>query len=268
MSETQTALVTGAGRGLGAHLAATLAREGWHTVICGRSREALEARVAAAARDGLKLHAIVVDVTDEDTVDALVRDIEASAPPIGLCVNNAGGNYSHKLVGTRTDADGELSLRPHPTADWDRTLQVCLTGTFLVGRRVAQSMLEHRTEGVIVNISSAVSRGAYAQSAYSAAKAAVESLTRTWAIELGEFGIRVVAVSPGVIDGDALRRRMAANPRHAAYMSSLKAQMPLQRWCTEADVAAAVMCAVQNRAMTGTIVEVDGGGFPSRVFTH
>lgn len=108
-----------------------------------------------------------------------------------------------------------------------------LTGTFLVGRHAAQAMLTAGTPGAIVNISSTVRHGAYGQSAYCAAKSGVEALTRTWATELGEYGIRVSAVAPGVIDGEALRRRSAANERHAAYMSDLRRHVPLRRWCDE-----------------------------------
>lgn len=267
MPEQRTAVVTGASRGLGAALARHLAASGWHTVTCARSGDELRARAAAAAEDGLELHPVEADVTDERAVDDLFDGLEATAPPVGLCVNNAGSNYSHQLVSRRfRPDDGGTDLSPHPVEDWRRVIELCLTGTFLVGRRAATSMLAAGTAGVIVNISSTVSRGAYAQSAYTAAKAGVESLTRTWAIELGDADIRVVAVSPGVIDGEALRRRSADSSRHAAYMTAMRNQVPLRRWCTEDDIAQAVIAAATNRAMTGTVLEVDGGGLPARVF--
>ncbi|MDQ1104106.1 3-oxoacyl-[acyl-carrier protein] reductase [Nocardioides zeae] len=267
MSETRTALVTGASRGLGAALALRLAAAGWHTVTCARDPQALAARAADGAAQGLRLHPVPADVTDEEAVTRLFDRIAQEAPPLGLCVNNAGGNYAHTLVGRRSPAPGAggVDLRPHPLDAWRRTIDLCLTGTFLVGRGAAGAMLRAGTDGVIVNISSTVSRGAYAQSAYTAAKAGVEALTRTWAVELGDAGIRVLAVSPGVIDGDALRSRTAASPRHAAYMAAMLEQVPLRRWCTEDDVADAVLLAATNRAMTGTILEVDGGGIPARV---
>ncbi len=262
----RTALVTGGSRGLGAAIARHLAREGWHTVICGRSEEDLDARVREAAEEGVELHRVRADVTDPASVDALFEELAESAPPLELCVNNAGGNYSHRLVGVREGDDpGDRELKPHPVDTWERTVRLCLTGVFLVGRRAAEAMLRAGTPGVIVNISSAVSAGSYGQSAYSAAKAGVESLTRTWAVELGEYGIRAVAVSPGVIDGAALRRRSAASPRHAAYMEALRGHVPLRRWCSEQDIATTVAFAARNTAITGTVLEVDGGGLPSRV---
>ena len=261
-----TSLVTGGGRGLGLALARHLAAKGHHTVIAGRDPDRLAEAVGAARADGLELHAITCDVTDGADVDRLFAELAAQHPPLGLCVNNAGGNSSHLLVGVRQDTSGARILRPYPVPQWEATIRLCLTGVFLVGRRAAAAMIAAGAGGVIVNISSATSAGAYGQSAYAAAKAGVESLTRTWAVELGEYGIRVVAVAPGVIDGDALRRRCEASPRHDTYMSRLRRQTPLGRWCAEQDVVTAVALAVDNPSMTGTVVEVHAGGIPRRVY--
>ncbi|WP_234376983.1 SDR family NAD(P)-dependent oxidoreductase [Streptomyces sp. TP-A0356] len=260
-----TALVTGGSRGLGAAVARRLAAAGRHTVICARSRDHLDACVKSAAADGLTLHAVRADVTDEASVDALFARLSAEAPPLELCVNNAGRNYSHRLVSVRPGENGTPRLSPHPVQDFEWTVRLCLTGVFLVGRAAAEAMLAAGTRGAIVNISSTVRHGAYGQSAYCAAKAGVESLTRTWATELGEYGIRVAAVAPGVLDGEALRRRTSASPRHAAYMDDLRRHVPLRRWCDERDVAEAVAFVADNPSVTGTVLEVDAGGLPARV---
>ncbi|MFI9629044.1 SDR family NAD(P)-dependent oxidoreductase [Streptomyces sp. NPDC052042] len=259
------ALVTGGSRGLGAAIARHLASLGWHTVICGRDEQNLEAAVRAAADEGLVLHPVQADVTDEPSVAALFERLAAEAPPLGLCVNNAGSNFSRRLVSVREQPGGPPQLSPHPLEDFQRVVTSLLTGTFLVGRHAAQAMLTAGTPGAIVNISSTVRRGSYGQSAYCAAKSGVEALTRTWAIELGEYGIRVSAVAPGVVDGDALRRRSAASERHAAYMADLQRHVPLRRWCDEQDVAEAVAFAADNPSVTGTVLEIDAGGLPARV---
>ncbi|MGW5974423.1 SDR family NAD(P)-dependent oxidoreductase [Streptomyces sp. NPDC055186] len=259
------ALVTGGSRGLGAAIARRLAASGRHTVICGRTEESLDACVKAAADDGLVLHPVRADVTDEESVAALFRRLREDAPPLELCVNNAGNNFSRRLVSVREQPDGPPLFSPHSLADFERVVTSLLTGTFLVGRHAAQAMLAAGTEGAIVNISSTVRHGAYGQSAYCAAKSGVEALTRTWATELGEYGIRVSAVAPGVIDGDALRRRSAASERHAAYMADLRRHVPLRRWSDEQDVAEAVAFLADNPSVTGTVLEVDGGGLPARV---
>ncbi|WP_432057870.1 SDR family NAD(P)-dependent oxidoreductase [Streptomyces sp. bgisy022] len=260
-----TALVTGGSRGLGAAIARRLAAAGRHTVICGRDPESLDAAVKAAADDGLALHAVRADVTDERSVAELFERLAEDAPPLGLCVNNAGSNFSRRLVSVRERPGGPPLLSPHPLEDFERVVTSLLTGTFLVGRHAAQTMLAAGTPGAIVNISSTVRRGAYGQSAYCAAKSGVEALTRTWATELGEYGIRVSAVAPGVVDGEALRRRSAASERHAAYMADLRRHVPLRRWCDEEDVAEAVAFAADNPSVTGTVLEVDAGGLPARV---
>ncbi|MFF2650231.1 SDR family NAD(P)-dependent oxidoreductase [Streptomyces sp. NPDC058045] len=260
-----TALVTGGSRGLGAAIARQLASTGWHTVICGRDRERLTAAVRRGADAGVILHPAQADVTDEKSVAALFEWLAGNAPPLGLCVNNAGSNFSRRLVSVREQPDGPPLLSAHPLEDFERVVTALLTGTFLVGRHAAQTMLATGTPGAIVNISSTVRHGAYGQSAYCAAKSGVEALTRTWATELGEYGIRVSAVAPGVIDGEALRRRSAASERHAAYMADLQRHVPLRRWCDEQDVAEAVAFAASNPSVTGTVLEVDGGGLPARV---
>ncbi|MGI5440559.1 SDR family NAD(P)-dependent oxidoreductase [Streptomyces shenzhenensis] len=260
-----TALVTGGSRGLGAAIARRLASVGWHTVICGRDPESLDAGVKTAADDGLVLHAARADVTDERSVGALFARLAEDSPPLGLCVNNAGNNFSRRLVSVKEQPGGPPLLSPHPLEDFERVVTSLLTGTFLVGRHAAQAMLAAGTPGAIVNISSTVRHGAYGQSAYCAAKSGVEALTRTWAAELGEHGIRVSAVAPGVIDGEALRRRSAASERHAAYMAELQRHVPLRRWCDEQDVAEAVAFAADNPSVTGAVLEVDAGGLPARV---
>ena len=257
------ALVTGGSRGLGLAIARHLAGTGWDVVIAARDQKALDAAADEAAADGLKLHPAPADVTSEASVAGLFEDL-AGRGPLRLCVNNAGRNFNHQLV--RVAGADRSELRSHPADAWERVIGLCLTGVFLVGRHAAAAMLAAGTPGVIVNISSTVRSGSYGQSAYAAAKAGVESLTRTWAVELGEYGIRVVAVAAGVLDGATLRERSAANPRHAAYMERLRRQVPLQRWCAENDIATTVAFAADNPSLTGTVLEVDGGGLPKRVY--
>jgi len=243
--------VTGGSRGIGLAVARRLAGEGWQTTIAARTAADLD----RAAAGPVELHAVQVDVTSEESVRALFRD-----GPFELCVSNAGANRTHQLVKA-----GEDGLRPHPLSSWEDTIRLCLTGVFLVGREAATAMLRTGVAGTIVNMSSAVRHGAFGQSAYSAAKAGVDALTRTWAVELGEHGIRVVGIAPGVVDGSALRRRTRESPRHADYMDRLREEVPLRRWCAEEDIADAVAFAARNPSLTGTVLEVDGGGLPRRV---
>ncbi len=181
-------------------------------MICGRDPDSLDAAVKAAADDGIALHAVRADVTDEESVAGLFDHLAVKAPPLGLCVNNAGNNFSRRLVSVRERPDGPPLLSPHPLEDFERVVTSLLTGTFLVGRHAAQAMLAAGTPGAIVNISSTVRRGAYGQSAYCAAKSGVEALTRTWATELGEYGIRSARWPPE----SSTARRCAAVRRRAS----------------------------------------------------
>ena len=125
---------------------------------------------------------------------------------------------------------------------------------FYVTRSVAEKMVQKRTRGVIVNISSVSAGGNAGQSAYSAAKAGVNALTATWAQELGLLGIRVVGVAPGFTDTDST---------HAAVTSDVLRntiqKVPLRRLGRPQEIAQCVLSVLQNDFITGTTLEIDGG---------
>lgn len=256
------AVVTGASRGIGLAVAGRLAEAGWRTAAVARDPARLDAAVADAAARGLRLEPCPADVTSEQSVARLftrLRDLG----PVQVCVNCAGVNLSMPLIGAEPGAAPGGEPVGHPLAEWERIIRLCLTGVFLVGRQAAAAMVAGAVPGVIVNISSAARRGARGQSAYTAAKSGVDALTRTWSLELARHGIRVVGVAPGVVDGAALREKTAADPRHAARMERLRTRVPLRRWAREDEVADAVCFAVANDYVTGTVLEVHGGGIPA-----
>ncbi|MBV9380043.1 MAG: SDR family oxidoreductase [Streptosporangiaceae bacterium] len=256
------AVITGGSRGLGLAVARRLAASGWSPTICGRDAGALERARLAAAGDGLALNTVAADVTCEESVRRMFSRLDADGP-VHLCVSNAGANKPQLLV--RRGPEG--AVRRHPLSDWEETIRLCLTGVFLTGREAAAAMVARDVPGVIINISSAVRRGAYGQSAYTSAKAGVDALTRTWALELARYGIRVLGVAPGVIDGAALRAPRDDGGRHAAYMNSLREHIPLRRWAGDEEIAAAVCFAADHPYITGTVLEVDGGGVPEHIRT-
>lgn len=256
------ALVTGGSRGVGLAIALRLAADGWHTTVAGRDEETLKQAADTALERGLLLHTARADVTDETSVRQLFAEVTADGP-LRLCVNNAGANSAQLLVKPSKEPGGEA--RRYPLEKWEDTLRLCLTGVFLSGREAAAAMVEAEVPGVIVNVSSASRHGAYGQSGYTAAKSGVDALTRTWSLELARYGIRVVGVAPGVIDSEALRRHSANDPRHAAYMERLQGRVPLRRWASVEEVADAVSFAAGNGYLTGTTLEVDGGGLPDQV---
>ncbi|MDA3648111.1 SDR family oxidoreductase [Saccharopolyspora indica] len=262
MPEVRQALVVGGTRGIGAAIALALAESGWPTAVAARGQRQRDEFAARASARGLRVRTYHVDVTCADSVDLLFEQVCADGE-LGVCVSAAGRNLSRPLLRAPREAGGTWSA--HDVDEWRHTIDLCLTGTFLVGRRAALAMARAGTGGVIIPIASSTWRGSWGQSAYAAAKAAVVSMTRSWALELAEHGIRVVAIAPGVVDGTALRDKAAAHPNHARFMERLRQRIPLGRFADPAEIADSALYAVRNDYLTGTVLEVAGGGFPPKI---
>jgi 3-oxoacyl-[acyl-carrier protein] reductase len=186
----QVAVVTGAGRGIGRAIALTLAELGAHTVLCGRSREALEQTAAAMQNSGqssVKSSVIECDVTDLHSVEALAEHVERTFHRIDILVNNAG-------IG---GAGGPLhQLSPD---DWERVLNTNLRGVYYCIRSLAPLMIKART-GHIINISSLAGKNALPNgAAYAASKWGLNGLTYSVAEELRAHNIRVSVICPGSV---------------------------------------------------------------------
>lgn len=260
--EGQQALVVGGTQGIGAAIALALAEAGWSTIVAARGQRQRDRFAVHAAERGLPIRTLYADVTSAESVDQLFEWV-CDQGELGVCVSAAGLNLSRPLLRPPRGADDVWSA--HDVDEWRDTIDLCLNGTFLVGRHAALAMARTRTEGVIIPITSCTWRGSWGQSAYAAAKAAVVSMTHSWALELGDYGIRVVAIAPGVVEGEALRDKMKQRPAHARFMERLRQQIPLGRFADPTEVAESALHAVRNPYLTGTVLEVAGGGFPGRV---
>ena len=180
----KTALITGGGRGIGRATALALARCGARLTVVARTREEIERTAEEIRRMGGAAQAVTCDVSSVGEVERLFRD----AGPVDIVVNNAGIVQPIEPVASAS-----------PDA-WLHNLAVNLNGVFLVSRYALPGMLE-RGWGRIVNVSSGAARGTVAGwSAYSAAKAGVEAFTSVTAREVGDRGVRVNAVRPGIVD--------------------------------------------------------------------
>ncbi len=183
-------LITGGSRGLGAALGHALAARGAKVALVAREAEPLEATVASIRAKGGTAHAIPADVGDKDAIHRISGAAAALVGPIDVLVQNAStlGPSPLRLL---LDTDCE---------DLERTLAVNVVGPFRLAKAVAGSMLLRKT-GVLVSISSDAAVEAYPQwGAYGASKAALDHLSRTFAAELAEAGVRSIAVDPGEMD--------------------------------------------------------------------
>ena len=240
------ALVTGAGRGIGAAIAQQLAADGFIVTLLGRQQAALD---AVAARIGGDARVVLCDVTDSTAVAACI----GALPEVHVLVNNAGQAESAPVWRT-TDAL------------WQRMLDVNLSGTFYCTRAVLEGMRATKW-GRIVNIaSSAGQRGYPYVGAYAAAKHGVIGLTRSLALETAAMGITVNAVCPGFTDTDMLTTTVAnivakTGRTEQEARLQLATLNPQRRFITPTDVAGTVawLCSPHADAITGQAISVSGG---------
>jgi 3-oxoacyl-[acyl-carrier protein] reductase len=243
------ALVTGAASGLGYRFALELAGAGAAVAAVDVDGEGLRALGREAAGLPGRVETLVGDVSDEAAVKGFVREAGERLGGINVLVNNAAVLMDGLLV-----AEEDGWIRRLPTAQWRKTLDVNLTGQFLVAREVAAAMLERReAEGVIVNLSSLARTGNAGQSVYGASKAGLDSATRTWALELAPHGIRVASIAPGVIQTPILDN-ISEDARAA-----LLAGIPLGRFGEPREVWLALRFILECGFFTGRVIEVDGG---------
>jgi 3-oxoacyl-[acyl-carrier protein] reductase len=250
MSTTQqrpAALVTGAASGIGRSIALALASAGYDvTVNYGRSEAAAKAVAAEAEKCGAHTLLFRCDVAEDACVRAMLKAVADKFGRLDVLINNAGTTTEIKPK----DFDGMT------VEEWDRVFAVNVRGLFLVTR--AALPLLRVSKGCIVNTASIVGlRPGPQPLAYAASKAAVVSLTKTLAYNLGP-DIRVNAVAPGWMEGDWMQRML--KEKYDELMGRRAKLTPLKRCVTADDVAETMMSLVQsNRFVTGEVIVVDGG---------
>jgi 3-oxoacyl-[acyl-carrier protein] reductase len=248
MNDPRIAIVTGGARGIGAATAIRLAEDGHFVAVLDLDTEHCSATVEAITDRGGKSLAVGVDVSDESAVAEAVEAVVAGLGQPTILVNNAGiirDNLLFKMT----------------TGDWDAVLGVHLRGAFLMSRAV-QSHMKNAGFGRIVNLSSTSALGNRGQANYSAAKAGMQGLTKTLAIELGRFGVTVNAVAPGFIQTDmtaATAERIGVP--FEDFIAGATAQIPVGRVGQPEDVAHAVSYLVSDGAgfVSGQVLYLAGG---------
>ncbi len=238
----RTALVTGAGQGIGREIALVLAAAGADIASLDVNLEGAEATAALVRAKGRQSLALACDVGNPADVDRCVAEALAGRDQIHLLVNNAGITRDNLL------------LRMSET-EWESVIRVNLTGTFNMTRAVSRSMIKKRF-GRIVNISSVIGiMGNAGQVNYAASKAGIIGFTRAAAKELAGRNINVNAVAPGFIE-TAMTEALAE-----ARKEEMRRQIPLGRFGTGQDVARVVLflCSDLGAYVTGQVVNCDGG---------
>jgi len=240
----RTALVTGAGRGIGKAIAETLASQGVTVICVSKSAESCGATAAAINAAGGKAKALAVDVADSAAVAKACEQLLAEHPVIDILVNNAG-----------ITRDGLLFRMSDE--DWGQVLQTNLSSCFYWTKHLARPMTRSRW-GRIINMSSVSGiMGNAGQANYSAAKAGLIGLTKTLAKEFASRNITVNAIAPGFIKTD-MTTEFVNNPEVSAKILEV---VPLKRFGEAKDIAAmtAFLCSEEAGYITGQVFAIDGG---------
>ncbi len=245
---TRTAIVTGAARGIGAATARRLAADGFAVAVLDLDEQQCADTVSAITDAGGRALALGANVADAASVERAVARVaeELGAPTV--LVNNAGIIRDNLLFKMTED-------------DWDAVLAVHLRGAFLMSRAVQ----EHQVKagwGRVVNLSSTSALGNRGQANYAAAKAGMQGLTKTLAIELGRFGVTANAIAPGFIVTDMTRataERLGVS--FEDFIAHNAAEIPVGRAGTPDDIAAAAsfFCSEAAGFVSGQVLYVAGG---------
>jgi peroxisomal 2,4-dienoyl-CoA reductase len=238
-------LVTGGGTGIGRGIALSMATYGAHLVLASRHLEPLAAVAAEAEVYGVRALPVRTDIREPDQVEALVQRAYETFGRIDVLVNNAAGSF---LAAVR-------KITPH---GWQTLIDTTLNGTFYCCRAVGLQMIE-QGGGKIINMTATLHfKGSPGLAAPTAAKAGVEALTKTLALEWAKFNILVNAIAPGPIYSEGANRNLWANQQ---FHDMVKRGVPLGRFGTVEDIAhlAVYLASPAGDYITGATLVVDGG---------
>ena len=240
----KAALITGASRGIGKAMTLALAQAGCDVAVNARSANSLAQVEREVKQLGRNCFLAPGDVTDESQVTQLVKAAHGHFGKIDVLVNNAGiweGTYFVRIR----------------KADWDKVLQVNLTGALLVAKAVGRIMLKQRS-GKIIQISSVLGlRGSPQAVAYCVTKGGIIQMTRVMAIELGPANVQVNCIAPGLVETDMTQQYVEDKEAMAEYLS----RVPLRKYAKPEDLAGLVVFLASKASdhITGQTIAIDGG---------
>ncbi len=240
----QVAIVTGGGSGIGLEIARELGLLGASVSICGRKPEKIEAALETLRSAGLPAERIFgapCDIRDPIQIETFVRAVRDRFERVDILVNNAGGQFPSPAE----------QLVPK---GFEAVIRNNLNGTFYMTREVANAAMIPQKRGRIINITAQVARGFPGMAHTGAARAGVENLTRTLAVEWAKHGIRVNAVAPGTIKSSGTEQY------GDALLEAARRATPVKRWGTVDEVARLVvfLASEMNDFITGAVIPIDG----------
>ncbi len=240
----KTALVTGASSGLGTHFARVLANAGAQVVVAARRTDKLEQLVNDIQAAGGAAKAVTMDVTDEQSVQHALEEVEATFDAIDILINNAGVADSKRFLNVDEES-------------WDFVMQTNLKGAWRVAHAVARGMVNRGNGGSIINIASILGlRVGIGESSYSASKAALVQLTKSMALELASKKIRVNALCPGYFETE-MNADYFASEKGQDYINSTPARRLGQ--LSELDAPLLLLASDGGSFISGVALPVDGG---------
>jgi 3-oxoacyl-[acyl-carrier protein] reductase len=187
------------------------------------------------------------DVTKNNEVELAVNEFFEAYKGIDILINNAGMTRDAPLVSLSG------GIRMYNIEIWNSVIASNLSSVFYMGRSVAEKMVQRRTQGLIINVSSVSAHGNAGQSAYSAAKAGVNALTKVWAKELNPLGIRVAGIAPGFTKTNIVEQM----DEH--IVDEWNKKIPLKRMAEPDEIANGILFIIKNDYVNGKILELDGG---------
>ena len=251
--EGKTAIVTGGGTGIGKSIAIEFARAGADVGLCSRKLEHLEPVAKEITNLGRRSFAMPVDVRQEEQVKAVVERAVQEFGRLDIMVNNAGASFRAKPE--------DISIN-----GWNTVVGINLNGVFLGCKWAGKQMMQQKSGGVIINISSIAGvYGSTMMSHYGAAKAAVITLTRELGVAWGRKGIRVNGIAPGPVETEGyLEVLHKTDPEAKKTYDAVAARVGMGRWGKVEEIAYPCVFLASDAAswMTGETIVIDGGPSP------